>query len=130
MLAMNPAAYADGWQGNDNGQGRGRQAWQHHRPAYHAVPYRPYRAYVYPQHKNNDNHSEWPVYLVGGIVLGALLTSAFPGTRPAAYQSSSAPIANDPGRHLFRDANGNCYERQTDSSGNEMRIELPPSACQ
>src|SRR5262245_39467124 len=132
LLAANPAAYADGWNGNDNDQGHdhGRPSWHDHRPAYRPVPYRPYYAYPYPQHKSNNNHTEWPVYVVGGLVLGALLANAFPGTRPTAYsQSSSAPMSNEPGRNLLRDVNGNCYERQIDSAGNDIRTELPSSAC-
>jgi hypothetical protein len=130
MLAVNPAAYADGWHGNDNGNGHGRPVWHGHPPAYHPAPYRPYYPYAYPQHKNNNNHTEWPAYVVGGLVLGALLTNAFPGSRPAAYSAqSSPPINEDSGRHLLRDVDGNCYERQTDGAGNEMRTQLPASAC-
>ena len=125
MLAVNPAAYADGWHGNDNGHGR--PGW--HGRVYHPVPH-PYYAYPYPQHKNNNNHSDWPAYVVGGLVLGALLTNAFPGSRPTAYQqTTSAPVGDAPGRHLLRDADGGCYEIRTDSAGNEMRSELPQSAC-
>ena len=127
MLAMNSAAYADGWHGNDNDD---NHHGSRHGPAYHPVPGRPYYAYPYPQHKNNNNHSDWPAYVVGGLVLGALLTNAFPGSRPASYYDSaqSAPPTVQ-GRRLFRDANGNCYERQTDGAGNELSNELPPSAC-
>jgi len=129
MLAMNPAAYADGWHGNDNDD-HGHGSWHH--PGYRPAPGRPYYPYYpYPQHKNNNNHTEWPAYVVGGLVLGALLTNAFPGARPTPYsdgrQSSSPPSAE--GRRLFRDANGNCYERRVDGAGNELSSELPPSAC-
>jgi len=130
MLAMNPAAYADGWHGNDD-DGHGHGSW--HGPGHHPGPGRPYYPYpyAYPQHKNNDNHTEWPAYVVGGLVLGALLSNAFPGSRPTSYYGSqqSSPPPTGQGRRLFRDANGNCYERQLDGAGNELSTELPPSAC-
>jgi hypothetical protein len=130
MLATNPAAYADGWHGNGNhDDDHGHGSW--HNPGYHPAPVRPYYPYYpYPQHKNNNNHTEWPAYLVGGLVLGALLTNAFPGSRPAQYADNvpSSPPGLQ-GRRLFRDANGNCYERRTDSAGNELSTELPASAC-
>jgi len=125
MLAMNPAAYADNWHDDDH-----HGSW--HGPAYHPVPGRPYYAYPYPQHKNNNNHTEWPAYVVGGLVLGALLTKAFPGSRPTAYADavpSSPPTAVAQGRRLFRDASGACYERRTDDAGNELSTELPSGAC-
>ena len=129
MLAMNPAAYADGWHGNGNDNDDHRHgSW--HGPAYHPVPARPYYAYPYPQHKNNNNHAEWPAYLVGGLVLGALLANAFPGSGPTSnYSSEQSTPTTAQGRRLFRDANGNCYERRTDGAGNELSTELPPSAC-
>ena len=34
-----------------------------------------------------------------------------------------------PGRHLFRDANGNCFDKTVASDGTELLTELPPEAC-
>jgi len=129
------------------------------RPYYYPVrPYavpvgRPYYAYGYPyyQHKNNNNHSDWPAYLAGGLIIGALVTHAYDQSHPSTsyYSSASTSSYSSPpsttsysspastsysggsaqGRRLLRDINGNCYERQTDSAGNEMRTELPASEC-
>lgn len=33
------------------------------------------------------------------------------------------------GTSLLRDVNGRCFERETDGNGNEIRTELPASAC-
>jgi hypothetical protein len=41
-------------------------------------------------------------------------------------------VVTRPGRNsssLFRDIDGNCFERVIDSRGNETRTELPPSEC-
>jgi len=109
-----------------------------YRPAYY--PYRPYygrpaygyAGYPYYQHHNNNNHSDWPAYVAGGLIVGALLTNAYNKSQASNgyYAPQSAPVApSGQGRRLLRDINGNCYERQTDSAGNELRTELPPSEC-
>jgi len=199
MLAVNPAAWADGWHGQGNpghgnpghgspgqwhgspGQWHGNSGWHgntgwhgstgwhggyrpypgygYYRP-YYAHGYYPYRPYYYPyrpvgypypyyggyyggyypyyQHHNNDNHSDWPAYLAGGLIVGALLTNAYNQSQANVYSYPQAsypqtapatPMGSVQGRHLLRDLNGKCYERQTDANGNEMRTELPPSEC-
>jgi len=179
MLAVNPAAWADGWRSQGNpghgnpgqwhgnpGQWHGNSGW-HGNPGWHGgyrpypgygyyrpyyahgyYPYRPYYyrpvGYPYPYyggyygypyyHHNNDNHSDWPAYLAGGLIVGALLTNAYNNshaTNAYAYPQTTpaTPIGSVQGRHLLRDLNGKCYERQTDANGNEMRTELPPSEC-
>ena len=108
---------------------------------YYGHPYYPYRSVGYPhyggypaypyygQHHNNDNHSDWPAYLIGGAVLGSVLTNVYHNSQAQqaapAYQTYGAPQ----GRRLLRDLNGNCYERTTDGAGNELRSELPRSEC-
>ncbi|HTO57125.1 MAG TPA: hypothetical protein VMJ74_04990 [Pseudomonadales bacterium] len=136
LLVINPA-FADDWHGN-NGGGHGpnhgyRPPYHPGPPPYHPAPPKPYYGYYPAPHKNNNNKTEWPAYLAGGVILGALLTNMFQGSRPTAYYDNSQPTPPSApqaqGRRLFRDANGNCYERQTDSYGNELSNELPPSAC-
>jgi hypothetical protein len=194
MLAVNPAAWADGWHGQGNpghgspghgstgqwhgnaGQWHGNAGQWHGNPGgyggsgwsgpyhpgygyyrpYYAHGYYPYRPYYYPYHPyyrpvgypypyyggyygypyyhhNNNNNSDWPAYLAGGLIVGALLTNVYNNSQPSAYSypqsAPAAPIGSVQGRHLLRDLNGKCYERQTDANGNEMRTELPPSEC-
>jgi len=105
---------------------------------YHGGPYYPraghyygYPYYGYPQHKNNNNSNSSVAYAIGGLALGAILMNAYSQSRAPSYtqqQTYQAPPAAQ-GRHLVRDLNGNCYERTTDAAGNELRTELPPSAC-
>jgi len=127
LLAANPAAYADGRHAhNDHARVLGHDHGLAHRPA----PRHP--DYPYPQHENNDNHTAWPAYVVGGLVLGALVTNAFSAARPTTYGnvgSATSPSTDPVHRRLLRDINGNCYERETDGAGNELSTELPPSAC-
>ena len=99
--------------------------------------YRPYYGY---QHKNNNNSNDSWAYALGGLVLGSVLTNAYNNNRAqqpvyveqttTTYQPVQVQrvIVAQP-RHLLRDLNGNCFERTTDSAGNELRTELPPSAC-
>jgi hypothetical protein len=147
-----------GWHGNGGWHGASNYYYGY-RPYYaHAYyPYRPYyypyRPYYYPYyrpvgypypyyggygyypyyHHNNNNNSDWPAYLAGGLIVGALAANAYNNSQARTYSYPQAapatPIGSVQGRHLLRDLNGKCYERQTDANGNEMRTELPPSEC-
>ncbi len=83
---------------------------------------------------------------VGGLVLGSLLsyprysrrydrvtyTRPVTRTREVVYvknrtSGSSTPVAS--GRRLLRDLEGNCFERNVDEDGNEIRIQLEASEC-
>ena len=115
------------------------------RPYYY--PYRPYYYhpvgnpypyyggyYPYYQHHNNNNHSDWPAYLAGGLIVGALAMNAYNHSQTTTHTytqtTPAAPVGSSvQGRHLLRDLSGKCYERQTDANGNEMRTELPASEC-
>jgi hypothetical protein len=102
--------------------------YYHYRPAY-----RPYYGYPYGyyQHKNNNNSNSSVAYAIGGLALGAILMNAYSQSHNQTYapqQSYQAPPAPQ-GRHLVKDLNGKCYERTVDAAGNELRTELPPSAC-
>ena len=106
---------------------------------YYAAPYYPYRPIGYPYpayygygypyygHHNNNNNSDWPLYLVGGAVLGSVLTNVYHDSQ--VQQVAPTQVYAPQGRHLLRDLNGNCFDRGTDSSGNEYRTQLPASEC-
>ncbi|MDP6535827.1 MAG: hypothetical protein QGG02_05765 [Gammaproteobacteria bacterium] len=83
---------------------------------------------------------------VGGLVLGSLLsyprysrrydsvtyTRPVTRTRKVVYvnnrtSGSSSAIAS--GHRLLRDLEGNCFERNVDEDGNEIRIQLDASEC-
>ena len=92
-------------------------------PAYYGYPY------YYGNHHNNNNNSDWPAYLIGGAVLGSVLTNVYQNSQVQQVPAQQVVVAPQQGRHLLRDLNGNCYDRSTDANGNELRTELPPSAC-
>jgi hypothetical protein len=92
-------------------------------PAYYGYPY------YYGNHHNNDNNSDWPAYLIGGAVLGSVLTNVYHNAQVQQVPAQQVVVAPQQGRRLLRDLNGNCYDRSTDANGNELRTELPPSAC-
>jgi hypothetical protein len=96
---------------------------------YRPVGYPAYYGYPYNYgHHNNNNNSDWPAYLIGGAVLGSVLTNVYQNSQ-AQYAPANQVITAPQGRRLLRDLNGNCYERMTDANGNELRTELPPSQC-
>ncbi len=103
--------------------------------------YRPYRyAPYYGYYNNNDNDEA--AYLVGGLVVGSLLTNAYYRSQqtpvyttqtvvqpaPVVVQSTQVVVQGQ-GRRLLRDLNGDCFERTTDAAGNELRTQLPASEC-
>ncbi len=103
-------------------------------PAYHgyyAPAYYGYAPYYPYYHHNNNNNSA--AYLVGGLVVGSLLTNAYIHSQPAySTQTVVQPtqvVAPAQGRRLLRDLNGDCFERTTDAAGNELRTQLPASEC-
>jgi hypothetical protein len=116
------------------------KGWYGH-SGYYRGPYYPYRPYAYPaypayygypyygHHHNNNNNSDWPAYLIGGAVLGSVLTNIYHDSQVQQPAPINQVYSPPQGRHLLRDLNGNCYERSVDSAGNEMRTELPASAC-
>ena len=120
----------------------GRPGYYYPRP-YYARPYYPYYGYrpvgypgyyygapyYYGHHHNNNNNSDWPAYLVGGAILGSVLTNVYHNSQAQQVAPANQVIASPQGRRLLRDLNGNCYERTTDGYGNELRTELPPSQC-
>ena len=91
-----------------------------------------YGNYGYSRHRRHNELG----YLVGGLVLGSLLSSSsyrepLTRTREIVYvkQSAirSAPLTT--GRRLLKDLEGNCFERNTDDDGNEIRVQLEASEC-
>lgn len=107
---------------------------------YHPYRYHNRRGYRYRHGRyHRHRHSNRGAYLAGGIALGALLSHAYHTPR---YRSThdgyvvrevvrDRPVVVRQGsitRRLFRDRDGNCFERQL-QGGEELLIELPASDC-
>ena len=96
------------------------------RPGYYG--YAPY--YGYNHNHNNNNEA---AYLVGGLVVGSLLTNAYIRSQQRPVYTTTVvqqpQVVPAQGRHLLRDLNGDCFERSTDAAGNELRTQLPASEC-
>ena len=104
------------------------------------------RGHGYPSghHSYPRYHSNRGAYLVGGILLGSVLTHAF-SPRPSpevvyierrpyrspriVYEEPTTVVRRPAGRRLVRDLNGNCYEQRFDRNGTELRTQLPATAC-
>jgi len=98
----------------------------------------------YPHRRGHDSGS-----FLGGLVLGSLFnypryssrnveTIVYrdaPATRTreivyvdrAQARNTAAPVAS--GRRLLRDLEGNCFERNVDEQGNEIRVQLEAQEC-
>jgi hypothetical protein len=86
-------------------------------------------AYRHDRHRNNDRGA----YLMGGIVLGSILTDLFhrQDDRQVTRRVISEPVVVDPAysRRLIRDRSGNCFEKSYDRDGNEEVFEVSPAEC-
>jgi hypothetical protein len=143
MLTAAPAANADGYRSGHhsgyNNRGYNRGYNRHHNRRYQ----RGYRGYRHSSHRRSDHHG---AYLIGGLVVGSLITHAIINNqsdyrqerhtsqaydRNKSYstystgRNSEAPVS----RRLFRDAQGNCFERQTGPDNQELLIDLPAEEC-
>ena len=115
MLIATPAAFAGdrGWHGG----GHGYNGYRYYRGGHH--------------HNNNDDEWAWAL---GGLVLGGIVGHSIGQARPQSAVIQPSPVYSEPyppvtGRRLLRDLEGRCYDISTDTAGNELRTELPPSAC-
>jgi hypothetical protein len=81
--------------------------------------------YYYPKRQRSNEGA----YLLGGIVIGSVLTHA---VQPPRTYYAPAPVVVHPapayGRRLLRDTYGNCFERQGSGPG-EVLIPLPQWEC-
>lgn len=95
-------------------------------------------------HRSHHNHNG--AYLLGGLVLGSVLASAYhrgnergyyepyPVTRTVYRTMPSRVVIREAivapaGRSLFRDRHGNCFERNYNGDGDEVHYELDPADC-
>ena len=104
-----------------------------------------YFSFSYGDHYRHDRHHDSSSF-VGGLVLGSLLS--YPRYSSGNYDSvvyRSAPVVRErevvyvnrssptpavgSGRRLLRDLEGNCFERNIDQQGNEIRVQLDASEC-
>ncbi|MEM1228918.1 MAG: hypothetical protein AAGI15_00145 [Pseudomonadota bacterium] len=95
------------------------------------------------RHGRRHSRSNRGAYLAGGVILGSVITHAL--TRPRyservveyrsttpVYQDRRVVVDQEPqrvSRRLFRDRDGNCYERETTPAGDDLLIELPDRDC-
>ena len=95
--------------------------------------YRPYRRYCH--HRRHRHHSRRGAYLAGGLLLGSIITHAYHRANHPHYNErvrERRVVRSEPHevtRRLFRDRNGNCFERTQNSRGAQVLIELDPGEC-
>ncbi len=92
--------------------------------------------YYHGHHRHRRNNDEVG-YLIGGLLLGGLVTHAYhrsqqqrvyaaPVERVYAERAYAVPTA---GQRLVRDSRGGCYTSEFDSSGTEYRTPVDPALC-
>ncbi|MEM7077278.1 MAG: hypothetical protein AAF513_01505 [Pseudomonadota bacterium] len=122
--------------------GRHYSGYGHHY-GYHDYGYRSYRQRHY-RHRNyghrhyyrDRHHSRRAAYLAGGLILGGLLTHSYHRAHEPVVVRESRVIRSGGGRYdtrvsrrLFRDRDGNCFERTTNRNGEELLAELDRAEC-
>ena len=131
VLVAQPALAGDRGHGHyrhyDRHYGHGHHYDRHYRHGHH---------YKHKHKRRGDNDEI--AYLLGGLVVGSVLTHVLTApSRQAAPQSYYAPAYTPAprtttvtsGRRLFRDIDGNCFERHVDGRGREVLSALPAWEC-
>lgn len=150
MIALPASAggHRDGYYGKHGGyshhRGYNRGYHRGYDRAYHRGYKRGYRHHGRHYRRHHDRNA---AYLLGGIVLGSVITHAVSAPRyhrpayshrdvvvvdrPTTVRSYRTPVSTSApiGRSLYRDIDGNCFERRSDADGNELLEELPAAAC-
>lgn len=84
-------------------------------------------------HRRHHGHHDRGAYLAGGLVLGSLLTHAYHRSHePYVVRESRVvrrTVETPVSRRLFKDRYGDCFERNYNSAGDEVLVELNPSEC-
>ena len=80
------------------------------------------------------HHNYQGAYFAGGLILGSLIArSHHRYHEPVVVQRTvvrePVVVTRNPGRRLFRDRDGNCFERTRSSQGDELMVELDPAEC-
>ncbi|NKC00761.1 MAG: hypothetical protein GKR90_20010 [Pseudomonadales bacterium] len=106
---------------------------------YNRHSYRHGYRHGYRRH-HRRHRSDRGAYLVGGLVLGGIIASAIHRNQDHhVYRDTReiretrvvrTPRSDDRvSRHLYRDRNGNCFERTSSPNGDELLAELDPASC-
>lgn len=136
-------------------RGIGRHYGRYDRGSYFSVSfgrgsgyYRSHKRHNYRAYKHRHHDFDGGA-LLGGIVLGSLISSSFnnydkPHYETVRYRSRPvvrsrrvvevtrpAPVRATPvtGRRLLRDLSGNCFEITRNSTGDELRVQVDASVC-
>ena len=147
------ASYGNHWNRFDYGYNRysHRSRFNRHRGNYVSVSYG--RGWNSGWRHRRHNHSSDVGTLVGGIVLGSLISNAVqdrhgpdyvtrtvyraPVSSPQAVRQTEVvysrpaptPVTAVPNRRLLRDLQGDCFEITRNNAGDEIRVQLDSSEC-
>ena len=85
-------------------------------------------------YRHHGHHSNHGAYIAGGLILGSLISNSYrrhPERVVVQRTVVREPtvITNSPSRRLFRDRDGNCFERTRTKQNDELIVALDPSEC-
>jgi hypothetical protein len=89
------------------------------------------------RHGSGHHGSHDGAYLVGGLVLGSLISHAYHRRQDpyvvretrVVHRTSERTSERPVGRRLYKDRNGDCFERNYNAAGDEILVELDPNEC-
>ncbi|MFU8816461.1 MAG: hypothetical protein ACNA7W_14015 [Pseudomonadales bacterium] len=128
-----PAQARDRGHGYDHSHRGGHPVHRGGPPGHRGPPRVQHHHHYHPAPKRKRRSNEG-AYLLGGIVIGSVLTHAVQTSRqhqpprqyaPAPGSGYAPPVVT---RRLFKDRYGDCFERHSDA-GREVLIPLPDWEC-
>lgn len=85
-------------------------------------------------YRQRRHHNREGAYLLGGLVIGTVIGQALTPRPSYDYPRETSrrypdrePVVT---RRLYRDLDGNCFERNIDGRGRETLLALPPYECE
>lgn len=97
--------------------------------------------YHHHNHYNHYHHGNDAAALIGGVVLGSLISNGLSRSSDSYHQSVTSrvvrssrvsrplPSVSSTAPRLLRDLQGNCFEIDYDSNGNQRRTQVDDNRC-
>ncbi|MBM4206009.1 MAG: hypothetical protein FJ194_17985 [Gammaproteobacteria bacterium] len=138
--------HQDRWDDHWDGGHYWGNRWDYHPQQHHGYYYNDGWGRHHYDRRHRQNRNKEGLYLLGGVLVGALVTHAIHENRPEprisrqpvyrerVYDSgpvvrSSRIVRGAEGHRLFRDRNGDCFERTISSRGEEVLVEVDHREC-
>ncbi|NOX49013.1 MAG: hypothetical protein GXP16_00540 [Gammaproteobacteria bacterium] len=137
-LGLSLPAHAGGSYSGHYGGHHGGYYGGHHGGYYNRHYSHSYRDnYYYGYRRHHRRYDNTAAYIAGGLVLGSLLTHTFDRHPSTLYTTNEfngrRTVVSDNNRRvsrrLYKDRQGNCFEKTYTPAGDELLSELDPNQC-